>query len=313
MKEKFDFYNSTTIKSYNLNEKIRYQLKMLDGLDNVTRKHSENVANLTCRMCEVLHKDKGFTIYTTTCAYIHDIGKMFIPPSILQKPTKLTPEEYEVMKTHTTIGYKMCMEDKALQPYFAGPLYHHEALDGSGYPAGLKGNEIPEEGQIIRVADVFDALTAKRQYKTHLGTIETLKILIGDTKPTAKREVKSLFKALGPRAVGKADKRYVKALIKVIIEDYEYEIEARSGYLEFLKSEIKRINGAMNEYDKMQAALTPDKREYYKAGVKAYLHMNEDPEKCEQILKELKKAYKDRQKHLIDLTFELREVKHLPI
>jgi repressor of nif and glnA expression len=57
MKEKFDFYNSTTIKSYNLNEKIRYQLKMLDGLDNVTRKHSENVANLTCRMCEVLHKN----------------------------------------------------------------------------------------------------------------------------------------------------------------------------------------------------------------------------------------------------------------
>mgnify|MGYP001026097800 CR=1 FL=1 len=60
--EKFDFYNSTTIKSYNLDEKIRYQLKMLDSLDAFTRKHSENVASITCRLCEHLHLDKGFTI-----------------------------------------------------------------------------------------------------------------------------------------------------------------------------------------------------------------------------------------------------------
>ena len=86
MKETFDFYNSTSIKSYNLDEKIRYQLKMLDGLDAFTRRHSENVANITCRLCEKLGMSKGFTIYCTTCAYIHDIGKIFIPPAVLQKP-----------------------------------------------------------------------------------------------------------------------------------------------------------------------------------------------------------------------------------
>ena len=145
MKEVFDFYNSTSIKSYNLNETIRYQLKMLDGLDAFTRRHSENVANITCRLCENLGLEKRFTVYCTTCAYIHDLGKMFIPPSILQKPSKLTDEEFEVMKTHTSIGYKMCMNDLKLIPYAAGALYHHEALDGTGYPHGVVGNKIPYE------------------------------------------------------------------------------------------------------------------------------------------------------------------------
>ncbi len=85
--EKFDFYDPTMLKSYNLDDKIRYQLKMLDGMDAFTRRHSENVANITLRLCDKLHLDRGFKIYCTTCAYIHDIGKLFIPPSILQKPT----------------------------------------------------------------------------------------------------------------------------------------------------------------------------------------------------------------------------------
>ena len=83
MKEEFDFYNSTSIKSYNLDETIRYQLKMLDGLDVYTRRHSDNVANITCRLCEKLHLDRGFTIYCTTCAYIHDIGKKFLEIDVL--------------------------------------------------------------------------------------------------------------------------------------------------------------------------------------------------------------------------------------
>ena len=138
MKEVFDFYSPTSLKSYNLDETMRYQLNMLDTLDVFTRKHSEHVANITCRLCEYLHLKKSFTIYATMCAYLHDIGKLFIPPSILQKPAKLTDEEYEIMKKHTTIGYEMCMKDKKLQPYAAGPLYHHEALNGMGYPQRFK-------------------------------------------------------------------------------------------------------------------------------------------------------------------------------
>ncbi len=119
MKEEFDFYSRTALKSYNLNETMRYQLAMLGSLDVYTRKHCENVANITCRLCEYLKLDEGFTIYTTVCAYLHDLGKMFIPPSILQKTSKLTDEEYEIMKTHTTIGYNMCMKDLKLRPYAA--------------------------------------------------------------------------------------------------------------------------------------------------------------------------------------------------
>ena len=73
-KEIFDFYDKTVLKSYNLDESMRYQLNMLDSLDVFTRKHSENVANLVCRLCEYLHCNKGFTEYCTICAYLHDIG-----------------------------------------------------------------------------------------------------------------------------------------------------------------------------------------------------------------------------------------------
>ena len=84
MKENgIDFYSKTTLKSYNLDETIRYQLSMLDSLDVFTRQHSENVANIACRLCERLKLGKDFTVYCTTCAYLHDIGKLFIPSAIL--------------------------------------------------------------------------------------------------------------------------------------------------------------------------------------------------------------------------------------
>lgn len=132
MKEdKFDFYSKTNLNSYNLDSSMRYQLSMLDSLDVFTRKHSENVANLTCRICEYLHLPTNFIVYCTICAYLHDIGKLFVPSSVLQSPSRLTDEQYEIMKKHTTLGYNMCMKDLQLRPYAAGALYHHEALDGS--------------------------------------------------------------------------------------------------------------------------------------------------------------------------------------
>lgn len=117
LKQDIEFYSPTILKSYNLDKTMRYQLDMLANLDLFTRRHSENVANLTCRMCEYLHAGKSFTIHATICAYLHDIGKLFIPHEILSKPTLLTAEEFETMKTHTTIGYNMCMKDLKLRPY----------------------------------------------------------------------------------------------------------------------------------------------------------------------------------------------------
>ena len=129
--EKFDFYSPVSLKSYNLNQAMRYQLNMLERLDPYTRRHSENVANLCCRICEYLRCTQAFTIHCTICGYLHDVGKMFIPLPILNKPTKLTEEEYEIMKKHTILGYNMCMKDPKLRPYATAALDHHEALDGS--------------------------------------------------------------------------------------------------------------------------------------------------------------------------------------
>ena len=178
IKQSFNFYDQTYLKSYNLNQSIKYQLNLLDSLDIYTRKHSESVATITCNLCRKLHLSKGFTEYCTICAYLHDIGKLFIPSSILQKPAKLTDEEFEIMKQHTTLGYKLCIKDPKLRPYYAGPYYHHEALDGTGYPQGLLKKDIPYEAQIIRVADEYDALVNKRQYKSHIGITDSLKIII---------------------------------------------------------------------------------------------------------------------------------------
>ena len=248
MKEEFDFYNRTSLKSYNLDHAMRYQLACLDSLDVYTRKHCENVASITCRLCEYLHESEGFTIYCTICAYLHDIGKMFIPPQVLQKTSALTDEEYEIMKTHTTIGYNMCMKDLKLRPYAAGAYYHHEALNGSGYPQGLTKKDIPYEAQIIRVADEFEAISARRQYKTHIGIIDTLNILIENSQPIKPKEgMKMIIK---DTKVGKLDKKIVKALFKVIQDDTEYEIAVREQYLDFIKEEIARLNKAEHSYKK---------------------------------------------------------------
>jgi len=130
----FDFYNSANLKAYNLNEIMRYQLASLDNMDVFTKKHSENVANIVCRICEYKGYNYKTTIHATMNAYLHDIGKLAIPQSILNKPAKLTDEEYKIIKTHTSKGYQICMKDLKLRPYGTATLYHHEGLDGSGYP-----------------------------------------------------------------------------------------------------------------------------------------------------------------------------------
>ena len=295
IKEKFDFYDKTVLKSYDLDSTARYQLKMLDSLDNFTRKHSESVANITCRICDYLHLNKDFTIYCTTCAYLHDIGKMFIPPSILQKPSRLTDEEYEIIKTHTTIGYKMCMNDVNLRPYAAGPQSHHEALNGTGYPEGIKGDAIPIEAQIIRVADEFDAIVSKRQYKSHVGIIDTLKILIENAHN------------------GKNNVPATKALKKVVIDDTINEISCAFDYLDYLKDNIKRLKQIKKYYDKMNSSNSEKQKNYYLEGMKMLFGKGETVDNFEGILDEYKKALVNKETQIDKLNSELKEIRKLKI
>ena len=316
MKEEFNFYSPTALKSYNLDKTMRYQLNMLDSLDVFTRRHCENVANLTCRICEYLRCSQKFTIYATICAYLHDIGKLFIPPAILQKPGPLTDEEFEVMKTHTTIGYNICMKDLKLRPYSAGPLYHHEGLDGSGYPNGVKKKDIPYVAQIIRVADEYDAIDSKRQYKTHISISETLKLLIKDSNPSEDSEYIrpiALDHLSKDFKVGKIDKRALKALFKVVIDDTHYEISCIYEYVDYLKKQIKRLEEIDNYNTKMEKSKKDKDKNYYAEGMKCLFSQGETFENYKNVLEEYKAAYVTRKDIIDKLYNEIKIIKKLRV
>ena len=313
-KEVYDFYDRTSLKSYNLNKTMQDQLSALGGLDVFTRQHCENVAAITCRLCEYLHCTKGFTEYCTMCAYMHDLGKLFIPSEILQKPTRLTDEEFEIMKTHTTIGYEMCIKDEKLRPYAAGPLYHHEALDGSGYPKGLKKKDIPYEGQIIRVADEYDAIVSKRQYKSHIGISDTLKIIIENTKPLEKVKSSAALQEIVTNAkTGKDNPAIVTALIKVVIDDINYEIFCMQEYVDYLGESIKRISKAEKYFNKMNKSKSENRHQYYYEYTKMFLEKNEKITEVPNIKKEYKEAYNVRKEKINNLHNEIKIIKKLHV
>lgn len=312
MKEKLDFYSKTSIKSYNLNESMRYQLRVLDNLDVFTRIHSENVANLTCRLCEYLKLGNEFTIYCTICAYLHDIGKIFIPPAILQKQGSLTDEEYKIIKKHTTLGYKMCMDDPKLRPYSAGCLYHHEALNGTGYPNGLTKKNIPLEGQIIKVADEFDAIVSKRQYKSHIGITDTLKILVKEAQPTIQKSV--ALKSMKEEAqLGKINPRIVKCLFKVVIEDINYEISGIFDYTKHLSYQIERLEKINKLNIKLEKTKNENKKEYIKANMKYLFEGGETFRNYKYVLEEYRVANLKKKEIINNLFNEIKEIKKLKV
>lgn len=311
--EKIDFYSSTNLKSYNLDDVMKYQLSMLDRLDVFTRRHSENVANLVCRICEYLHCKKYFTIHATICGYLHDIGKLFIPPEILNKPDRLTPEEYEVIKTHTTLGYEMCMKDIKLRPYAEGPLYHHEALNGTGYPQGLTKDDIPYVAQIIRVADEYDAIVTKRQYTTHINISETLKELMHDARPTDYMKTVALDSLKQNYSVGKINSKALKALFKVVIDDTLYEISCVMDYIKYLKEQVKRLE-EIQKYDmKSQKAKKDKEKEYYREGMRMLFQSGENFDNYEQVLSEYRQAIITREDVKAKLYNEIDIIKKLKI
>ena len=303
-----DFYDNTYLKASNLNSSIRYELELLNQLDLFTRKHSENVATITYNLCRKLHLSKGFTEYCVTCAYIHDLGKMFVPQEVLQKNGAFTQEEFEIIKTHTTLGYNLCQTDKQLKPYSAGPYYHHEALDGSGYPQGLTKPDIPYEAQIIRVADEFDALVSKRQYKSHIDISDSLKIIIENTKPSPNAPQNTKYSK-----EGKDNKNIVKKLIKVVIDDTNYEISCLMDYMDYLKQEIKRFKKIDSLVKKRDSSKKDKDYQYYNDYIKLYLKKNEPIEKIYDIYNDFLNTYNEKDKNLKKLFNEIKIIKSLKV
>ncbi len=139
--------------------------RFVDMKDKYTNGHSFRVAKYTSMFAKKLGKSQEEVDEIYNIALLHDIGKISIPDNILNKPGRLTDEEFAVMKTHPQTGYDILKEITIAPQLALGAGYHHERIDGKGYPAGLKGDEIPEIAQIIAVADAFDAMYSTRPYR----------------------------------------------------------------------------------------------------------------------------------------------------
>ncbi len=149
----------------------------VDEKDPYTRGHSDRVTRYSLMIAKEMNLPAPFMETLQISAQLHDVGKIGIEDEILKKPGALTAEEFEVMKTHTTKGANILRPVTQLAEMLPGIELHHEALDGRGYPYGLKGDQIPLLARVIAVADTFDALTTNRPYQTAHTPEQALQII----------------------------------------------------------------------------------------------------------------------------------------
>ncbi len=149
----------------------------VDEKDPYTRGHSDRVTRYSLLIAKEMNLPQSFMETLQISAQLHDVGKIGIEDHILKKPGALTEEEFEVMKTHTTKGANILRPVTQLAEMLPGIELHHEALDGRGYPYGLKGDQIPLLARVIAVADTFDALTTNRPYQQAHTPDQALQII----------------------------------------------------------------------------------------------------------------------------------------
>jgi putative two-component system response regulator len=140
-------------------------VKALDIRDHETEGHTQRVTKMTIRLAKAMGITDDQVDHIRRGALLHDVGKLSVPDAILCKPDKLTDEEWEIMRLHTTNAYEWLRSIEYLQPAIDIPHYHHEKWDGTGYPSGLSGEEIPLSARIFAVVDVWDALSSDRYYR----------------------------------------------------------------------------------------------------------------------------------------------------
>ena len=167
--------------------------RLAESRDPETGKHLERIQGYTRLLLEDLAENSSYAAQITpsfideVCrsSVLHDIGKVGIPDSVLLKPGRLTPDEFEVMKTHAEIGAEALEDASRYSPSNSFlkiaveiARFHHERFDGSGYPAGLSGVNIPLSARVVAVADVFDALTSERIYKKAMPVEDSRELIV---------------------------------------------------------------------------------------------------------------------------------------
>jgi putative two-component system response regulator len=138
----------------------------MDLRDKETEGHSRRVTELTIRLAKEFGMSDDELLHIRRGALLHDMGKLGVPDSILHKPDSLTEEEWTIMRKHPQFAYDMLYSIEYLRPALDIPYCHHEKWDGSGYPRGLKNDEIPLPARLFAIVDVWDALTSNRPYRS---------------------------------------------------------------------------------------------------------------------------------------------------
>jgi HD-GYP domain-containing protein (c-di-GMP phosphodiesterase class II) len=152
-----------------VHELIEVIIKIMDTRDHYTIEHSWRVAGMCEVISGILALEPDYTRIIHIAAHLHDIGKIGIADSVLNKAGRLTDGEYELMKTHSRMGYDILNKTEIFKPLSSYILHHHESWNGKGYPDGLSGRAIPLGSRIIAIADSFDAMTSSRPYKKALS------------------------------------------------------------------------------------------------------------------------------------------------
>jgi HD-GYP domain-containing protein (c-di-GMP phosphodiesterase class II) len=198
---RFQAYVNAVKSSYDLQliGIVKGVISTLELKDPYTRGHSERVASYA----QILAKETGkfskdeLKTFNYACL-LHDIGKVHIPDTILMKPTALTKEEYEIIKSHPAVGEKAVENVEGLSSSIAVIRSHHERWDGNGYPDQLKGEEIPYPARISSIADAFDAMTSSRSYRAALSTEEAYNRILQGSGSQFDPELVEIFKGVYP-------------------------------------------------------------------------------------------------------------------
>lgn len=170
--------NKAIIDSLEEAETILFALaRTIEGRDKYTGMHCERLAVASVKLGEALGLANQDLVALYRGGYLHDIGKICVPDTILFKKGSLAPEEWDIMRQHPTKGEEICRPMKSLGPVLPIIRSHHERWDGSGYPDGLRGEEIPLLARILQVADIYDALITARPYKAALTRLEALQVM----------------------------------------------------------------------------------------------------------------------------------------
>jgi putative two-component system response regulator len=159
-------------------ESVLFSLaRSIEGKDPYTHGHCERLSDYSARLGEHLRLSEDQLIALRRAGIVHDVGKIAVPDAILLKPGSLTPDEWTLIREHPVVGERICSPLKSFR--FVLPIirYHHEKFDGSGYPDGLRGEDIPVTARVLQVVDVYDALTTDRPYKKAFSITDALQTM----------------------------------------------------------------------------------------------------------------------------------------